>query len=245
LVIHCQVITSQVMAYQPDRDRPVIGRPVPRTVGADRRWRRKVILTTLSVKGRYFGGVTARAGRKPARAGHEPAVPVAGSPAEGRPLAGPGPGPASGRMSRAGMRQGDHSGRPAPAAAAARQLGPGPLAVYLIGLAVLFTRWPADPVPMHWRDIPCRPLIVGWRDYASVLPDCRSGLADRPPAGVPGRSGRPGRASWPRRARRPRWSVSRPQRLFSCPARPPAAGGTTNRYLSRPQRCSASMRLIT
>ena len=31
----------------------------------------------------------------------------------------------------------------------------------LIGLAVRFTGWSADPVPMQWLAIPCRPLIVG------------------------------------------------------------------------------------
>ena len=249
MVIHCQVITSQVMAHRPDRDCPVIGRPVPRAAAADCQWQRKVILTTLSVKRRYFGGVTARAGRKPARAGHEPAVRRRQAPRRGGRRACPGP--ASGRMPRAGMQQGDHFGpagpRPSPRYG---NWDPGPPRGILIGLAVRFTGWSADPVPMQWRAIPCRPLIVGWRDYASVLPDCRPGLA--------GRSARPGsRAALggPAGLLRPLAGFaaqatpsvrrSRPRRLFSCPARPPAAGGTTNGYLSRPQRCSASIRLIT
>jgi hypothetical protein len=61
-VIHCQVITSQVMAYQPDRDCPVIGRAAPREAATGRRRRQRVILTTLSVGGRCFGRVTVTAG---------------------------------------------------------------------------------------------------------------------------------------------------------------------------------------
>jgi hypothetical protein len=72
LAIHCQVITSQVMAYRPDRDRSVIGQAASPGVMAGHQWLRGVIITTLSVNGRYFGRVTASVGREPARAGHEP-----------------------------------------------------------------------------------------------------------------------------------------------------------------------------
>lgn len=72
MVIHCQVITSQVMAYRPDRDRSVIGQATPPAAMTNHRGRRRVIITTLSVNGRYFGRVTVSVGREPGWAGHEP-----------------------------------------------------------------------------------------------------------------------------------------------------------------------------
>jgi len=59
LVIHCQVLTSQVTRSLPDRDRPVIGQHAALGVLARERQGRKVIIKTLSVSAGYFGGVTA------------------------------------------------------------------------------------------------------------------------------------------------------------------------------------------
>jgi hypothetical protein len=135
LAIHCQVITSQVMACRPDRDCPVIGRPVPRATAADCRWQRKVILTILSVKRRYFGRVTTRVGRKPARAGHEPAGRRRQAPRRGCRRGAP---PAAGCLEREYSKAIIWAGRPM-TVAAVRQLGPRSLRGILIGLAVRFT----------------------------------------------------------------------------------------------------------
>lgn len=60
------------MAYRPDRDRSVIGQATPPAAMANHRGRRRVIITPLSVNGRYFGRVTVSVGREPGWAGHEP-----------------------------------------------------------------------------------------------------------------------------------------------------------------------------
>jgi hypothetical protein len=152
-------------------------------------------------------------------------------------------------MSRARIQQGDHLGRPAYDRGRGTAIGaPVPSRhINWVGRAFYGLYGAGRPTRSRCnggRAIPCRPLIVGgviMRVFYRIA--ARAGQPVRP-AGVPGRSGRPGRASRSRRARRPRRSQSRPQRLFSCPARPPAAGATTNGNLSRPQRCSASIRLI-
>lgn len=91
LVIHCEVLTSQVMGVSPDRDFFVIGRAGRMRTVANGRETRKVIITTLSVTSRCFGRVTASAGPDAARAGHEPVRPRREVPVEG--VAGRRPGP--------------------------------------------------------------------------------------------------------------------------------------------------------
>jgi len=243
LVIHCQVITSQVTAYRPDRDCPVIGRPVPRAAVAGCQWRRKVILTTLLVKERYFGRVTA--GRTGSPPGQVMSLPCRGGKPRGGAAAGPARGPASGWMSSAGMQQGDHSGRPACGRRRGTAIGTPVPSRQISWPSRTFYELAGRPGPdtMAGHSMPS---VNRWLTRLRVF--CRIAARGWPagwPGRGPGRSGRHGRVSWPRRARRPRRPASRPQRLFSCPARPPAAGGTTNGYLSRPQRCSASIRLIT
>jgi hypothetical protein len=208
LVIHCQVITSQVMAYRPDRDRPVIGRPVPDAAVGYHQWQRKVILTTLSVKDRYFGRVTARAGREPARAGHEPAVRWREGPAEGRL-----PGAARGRMSGAGTQEGDHFGRPARdrrCGTENRDLRP----------PLRHINWPGVRLPAGRRPGPdaiaghSMPSVNRWlARLCECLPDCRPGLASQP--------ARPG--SGPLWAARP--GSSRPARVPGFRRRGPPPGG--------------------
>ncbi len=130
MAIHCQVITSQVMAHRPDRDCPVIGRAMPHATVAGRQWRRKVILTTLSVTGRYFGRVTGLAA---------PSVPgqvtsllgATAGPVEEWPGGGPGLSGAGRLRGRVIVLAGLLT-----AAAAARQLSPRGI---LIGWAVYFT----------------------------------------------------------------------------------------------------------
>ena len=95
MVIHCQVITSQVMMCRLGRDCPVIGGGGRHGAAAGSRKTRKVILTTLSVSARCFGRVTASAGPGTARAGHAPAWPRREAPAER--VAGRRPGPAAAR----------------------------------------------------------------------------------------------------------------------------------------------------
>ena len=248
MVIHCQVITSQVMAYRPDRDRPVIGRPVPHAAVGHHQWQRKVILTTLSVKDRYFGRVTAWVSGEPARAGHEPAVRWREAPRRGgcRAL------PAAGCLERECRKMIILAGQPA-TVAAVRKIGiSGPPHGTLIGLAyVLRAGRRPGPDAIAGHSIPS---VNRWlARLCECLPDCRPKLASQParpgsgaalggPAGLlppfPGSRISPARPG-------PRWGGGGRWRLFSCPARPPAAGSTTNGYLSRPQRCSASIRLIT
>ena len=247
MAIHCQVITSQVMTHRPDRDCPVIGRAMPHTTVAGRQWRRKVILTNLSVTGRYFGRVTGLSGRKPARAGHEPAG------GDGR----PGGGVAGGRpwsfRRRASTRQGDRPGRPA----YCRRRGTAIESSWHINwLGRVFYRAgrPAGPdaIASHSRPSGNRWPARLCERFARLQAEV--GRVARPGRGPGRRPGRPGRlgpaspapAGFPRRAHRPaRQAVRQARRLFSCLARPPAADGITKGYLPWPEQSSASIHLIT
>ena len=191
MVIHCQVITSQVMAHRPYRYCPVIGRAMPHATAAGRHWQRKVILTTLSVTGRYFGRVTGLAGRKPARAGHEPAG------GDGR----PGGGVAGGRSWS--FRAGRLRGRVIvlagllTAAAAARQLSPRGI---LIGWAVYFTgladRLVPDAIAGHSRSSGNRWPAILCEHFARLRAEVgRVAQPGRGPGRRPGRPGRLGPAS--------------------------------------------------
>jgi hypothetical protein len=84
-------------------------------------------------------------------------------------------------------------------------------------------------------------VIVPGRDCARVLPGCgpgRPGSLARPAAGGPtGLLGRVHEA--------PPLGASRPLRLSSYPARPPAAGDTTNGHLPWPGQYSTSIGLTT
>ena len=192
------------------------------------------------MNGRYFGGVTAASGREPARAGHEPVR-------------------RRRQARRSGWRGGPRlsGGRASPVAGPLRpaRLRPRPRRGHYGGvqLASAHINWPGQPFNGAGRQAgfrgnsgPFRPLgnrrpARSCARFAGLLPGL-AGRAGASPAEVlaaaPAQAVRlaPGR---------PRLGVKRRWPLFSCPARPPAAGGTTKGHRSWPERCSACICLVT
>jgi hypothetical protein len=186
LAIHCQVITSQVMAYRPDRDRSVIARGAPPGVMAGHRWRQKVIITTLLVNGRYFGRVTVSARREPARAGHEPVQRQAEA-RQGGNDRGPSDGFCTRRLALSHADDLLAGGRRGGAAIVVKRSSAG----HLIGAAAYFTALPARRRPLKSRGYCVRRYSPA---DAIMRAFCRIAARD-------GRPWRAGRSPWPRRLR--------------------------------------------
>src|ERR1700733_5135996 len=70
LVIHCEVLTSQVTSGQPDRDCPVIGRPASREPGRAGGGDGKKLLNSVGGPPDLSAGLRRRPARRPGRAGH-------------------------------------------------------------------------------------------------------------------------------------------------------------------------------
>lgn len=129
-------------------------------------------------------------------------LPCRGGKPRGGAAAGPARGPASGWMSPAGMQQGDHSGRPACGRRRGTAIGTPVPSRQISWPSRTFYELAGRPGPdaMAGHSMPS---VNRWPDaIASVLPDCRSGLASRVarPGSGPLRAARPGFLAAPRAA---------------------------------------------
>ena len=157
------------MAYQPDRDCTVIGRAAPREAATGHQRRQRVILTTRSVGGRYFGWVTAVAGRS--LPGQVTSLP--GRRRETRPGSCP---PARRRdVSRRAGGEDVVAAVPPVADVPIRYLRQtGCPRGAQIGRTSHLRRWPSCWLGGNRSHSGCSE-IVGWRDYTCVFANCSTG----------------------------------------------------------------------